>query len=244
MDSVSICIRKFYLIFFLARSGSTWLKDICEKTDRLGRPSEIFNLANKRFARWPLERAIPKLIERNQRNGVFGAELTWGHIRDTFGGPAALFHFFPNAPTAFLIREDIVLQAISGLRRMHTNVGHNRDGTGGDDPEFPYDPEFIKRGVRHRMRTEKRFEAMFREYGVRPLRMSYERNVGNPLGAVNAIADLIGEPRVEEVARSRYAVLRSGRSEAYAERFRSEEPRFMKRIDEARRPMLDKLDDY
>ncbi|GAB5376629.1 MAG: Stf0 sulfotransferase family protein [Acuticoccus sp.] len=240
---------KTYLIFFTGRSGSTWLKDLCEGTGRLGRPGEIFNRqTGPRNADLPLDEFVPKVIARNTRGGVFGAELTFVHMRDTFGSMARVLDFFPDLQPIFLIREDIVLQSISGVRKRQTKIGHSHNPAAAVDnageAQFTYDGAAIKAGINMRMLSEKKLEAAFAEHGLDPLRLSYERNVRNPAGALNAIAERLGEPPFEALPESSYSVLRTDKNEAFAERFRRRHPFYMRRVARARAATLARLVDY
>lgn len=241
-------VRKVFLIFFMARSGSTWLTDLCLKTGRLGYPAELFNLTRMRkIENLDIAHHARKMLRKQVRGGVFGTELSWGDIRELFDGGATLGEHFPNARTIFLIREDIVLQAVSTLRRVQTQIGNSLEPTAGDmsaEDRFQYDGAFIKKAVRTRFRNEQRFEEMFAAQGYTPMRMSYERNMRNPLGALNAIADLIEEPRFDSVAESDFTILRTDKSAEFAARFCAEEPRFVERIGNQRRALIDKLADY
>lgn len=241
--------RKTFLIFFMARSGSTWLTDLCRRTHRLGNPDELFNTMRlRKFTDFDLTDHIDLMQRRHTHGGVFGAELAWGDVRDFFDRGATLRQRFPTAKTLFLIREDIVLQAVSTLRRVQTAIGHSLEFTPEEqvaaEERFTYDGEFIRRTVRARTRTEKRFDEMFATHGFDPVRLSYERNMKNPLGALNVIAGLIGEPLFDGVEESAFSILRTDKSAAFAERFRAEEPRFLARIARERAPMLERLADY
>ncbi|GAB5377335.1 MAG: hypothetical protein AcusKO_37970 [Acuticoccus sp.] len=232
--------RKTFIIFFTARSGSSWLMDLCRSTGRLGRPGEIFNFAVKPHLKaMPLDSAVAMMVERNTHGGVFGAEVTWGHLQDTFGGPEGLFEAFNHeARMIILYREDIVAQAVSAMRRVQTKVGHafQKDPSlresGGKD--FHYDEEFLRNTVRHRFRNEMKFERVFTSYDIEPLRISYERSMANPLGAVNAIARHIEEPLFTAMPTSDRIMLRGSRSHAFAERFRNENAEYVQGFQDRR----------
>lgn len=242
-------VRKTFLIFFTGRSGSGWLKDLCEGTGRLGRPGEVFAAASRgRLGELTLDAFVAKVVARNTRGGVFGAELTHTHLTDTFGSMAGLLGYFPAAAHVFLIREDIVLQSVSGTRKLQTRVGHSvsRRALPSDETDalFAYDKKAIKDGIKLRLKTEQNLEADFARHGMSPLRLSYERNIKSPKGALDAIARRLGEPAFEALPESAHTVLRTGKNEEFAARFRRENPFFMRRVERARAETLERLDEY
>jgi LPS sulfotransferase NodH len=93
-------------------------------------------------------------------------------------------------------------------------------------------------------RLERRSEAMFRALGVRPLRLSYERTIGEePERLARRIGAHLGVPwdagaRFESV----HSKLGTDKNLRFAERFRAENPRLLARIERARAPRLAALD--
>lgn len=239
-------VRKSFIIYFTARSGSTWLKELLEGTGRLGKPGELFAPRRaERFEGKPLAEQVAFVRSRNVRGGVFGAELTWGQITRTFGDAATFLSFFRDAAPVFLIREDVVMQAISVVRKRQTRVGHIR-GDGGEtlktiDGMGEYNGDDILRAASGFVRAEKNFDEMFAAHDLSPLRLSYERVVSNPLGAVNAICRHLGEPEVEALPPSEQQTLRTDKSYAYAERFRAEHREFVETAERERAARLAKL---
>lgn len=238
---------KTYLIFFTPRSGSSWLTDLCARTHRLGRPGEVFNPDLRKGLDpdgEPLADRVARIVQRNVRGGVFGAEVTMYHLRSTFGDPETLFAHFGDAATMLLIREDTVLQSISILRKKQTQVGHSVSKRKIDDEAFQYDPNVIKRTVQQRTKTERTLLAMLKEQGRVPLLLSYERNMANPLGAINAMAAHIGVPPVPKLKESNLTILRTSKSEEFAQQFKQENPVFMKKIERLRSELIENLAQY
>ena len=173
--------EKTYVIFFTARSGSSWLQSILARTGRLGDPAESFNsgriegLASRRGVTTITE-YVDVLRRVRNRGGVFGVEVVYPHIVVAFGDAATFLRHFPGASFIWLMREDIVEQAVSLNKKNQTKVGHNRDL----DPEvlseidtsFVYDPDGIENWVKRIFSVEKKTERLFRHFALDPLRIS------------------------------------------------------------------------
>jgi len=237
-----------YVIHFTPRSGSSWLTDLLRATDRLSQPGESFNpVFVPRIAASHGVETLPAYVDslRRRRNtdGVFGAQTTHYHIRRTFGSGAMFHRYFRQAAAFWLIREDIVAQAISLSRKQQTGVGHQTGGAGGADCEFIYDGPGILRWLRHIRAAEFGSEAHFRRYGIDPVRMSYERMMQMPPKQVVVLfLDRLGlADDGNDVPPSRHQKLRDPRNQAYAARFRAENARVVDKVRSERAAMLAKL---
>lgn len=241
--------RKTYVVYFIPRSGSTWLTDLVAGTNALGRPGEMFAHDRAvRFEGMSIDERVAFVMARNQRGGVFGAEIAWAHVTKTFGGVPTLMRFFRDVPCVFLIREDIVLQAISSVRKRRTQVAHSNqtdaDGLAKADGAFSYDGDAIRRLVAQHSRFEQHFETMFADQGLEPLRLSYERNMASPQGVLNALAAHIDEPAPGHAPETEVQQLRTEKSYGFAERFRTENAAFIAEVERARAPLLGRLATY
>lgn len=242
-----------YVIHFTPRSGSSWLADILSATGRLSQPGECFNPSfvpaiAQRMNAANLRQYIAMLERWRNTHGVFGCQLTYYHLRVVFGGAERFMRFFGQAPCLWLLREDIVLQAVSLAKKQQTNIGHTAHAGEMDRAEvdrgFVYDAEQIARFVRHVFEAEQGTEAIFSEYGPAPLRLSYERMTAmGAEAAVNVVAHHIGVPPVRgvEIATG-HAKLGTDRNAEYAARFRAEHAEMMAAIDAARAGRLAAVD--
>lgn len=176
--------RKTYRIFFTPRSGSSWLTDVVTRTRRLGKPEEWFNpnfvprVAQSLNAD-NLTNYVKMLKRKQAAGGLFGFEITYYQMLTTFGSEAAfLAHFPPDVPSFFLMREDIVLQAVSLAKSVATSIYHSVDAAvediGRADRDFQYDAGTIEYWLAHILDQECRFERFFAASGIAPLRISYE----------------------------------------------------------------------
>lgn len=242
-----------YVIWFTARSGSSWLTDIASQTGRLSQPGECFNpafvpvMAARMNAADP-DQYIEILIRRRNTQGVFGCQLTFHDLQATFGGAEPFMRHFRADPCFWLLREDIVLQAVSLAKKQQTRIAHSTQADAAAraaaERDFSYDAAQIKRFVTHLLRAETGTEEIFARYGLQPLRLSYERITA--MGAetmVNVIAHHIGAPPIPagQIA-SGHSKLGTDRNAEYAARFRAEHAAMMAQIDADRAPRLAAID--
>lgn len=242
-----------YVIHFTPRSGSSWLADILTATGRLSQPGECFNpsfvpaIAQKMNAA-NMRQYVEMLLRWRNTHGVFGCQLTFYHMKVSFGGPAKFMRFFQEDPCLWLIREDIVLQAVSLAKKQQTRIGHTAHaGTEAlekAEAGFTYDAEQIGRFVRHVFEAEQGTEAVFARYGQTPLRLSYERMTAmGAEAAVNVVAHHVGAPPVRGAAlETGHGKLGTDRNAEYADRFRTEHAEMMAGIDAARADRLAAVD--
>jgi LPS sulfotransferase NodH len=241
-----------YVIHFTPRSGSSWLTDIIAATKRLSAASEAFNpnfipgIAQSINAT-DLDSYVQMLQRVFNTRGVYGVEVTSHQIKAVFGDYAAFHAVFGNAPCFWLIRQDIVAQAVSLAKMITTKVGHT---VGSDlkarqeaDLAFSYDSAQIKQWLGHIRAAEVRSETWFSDYGLSPLRMSYEATTRlTPLQMVNVIARHIGVADIEPMTfLTQHSKLGTDQNASFARRFRDENADYLAEIEAQRAPMLAKL---
>lgn len=242
-----------FVIHFTARSGSTWLADTLEASAKLGRAREYYNpkllpaRAQKLQAK-DLEIYALMLPRHFKKGGVFSFEVTSHQINAVFGPHKNFHQIYGGYPCFWLIRQDIVSQAVSLAKMVTTKVAHIRDGEDRKITEtegrFVYDSDFIKKWLLHIRAGEKKSESMFAEYSLSPMRLSYEQITAMPAHqVVNMVAKHAG---LSSVALMDYPnplkKLGSAQNESFADRFRSENADFLAKIDEERAPMIAMLD--
>jgi len=243
-----------YVILFTARSGSSWLTDIVSKTGRLGTPREVFNpgLLLQRAQKLnvsSMDQHVEMLTRRRAHNGVSGFEITYHQLNAVFSNEQQFMDYFGNDAFIWLIRQNIVAQAISLAKLVSTGVGHttraSQDEIATSDQVFGYDPEEIKKWLLHHRRAEIDTENMIARFNLNPLRLSYERMMRVPVyQLLNVMADHIGTepiPRKSIVKNSDHDRLATSKSSEFEERFRSDNSAFLDQIDADRKPMLEKL---
>lgn len=243
-----------YVIYFTPRSGSSWLTDILSQTGRMGRANEAFNpnfIPNitKAINASNINQYCSVLIRRLNTKGVFGFEITMHQLNAVFHDHEQFIKWFGAGPCFWLIREDIVAQAVSLAKMVTTQVGHTANATdeqrAAADQAFGYDPALIKKWLLHILVAERQNEALFAEYDLTPLRLSYEQIT--KLGAARVIdlfARHVGVTDLPEMeTESTHTKLGTSRNQEYALRFREEEADFVRQVEDERAVWLEKLCD-
>lgn len=242
-----------YLIFFTPRSGSSWLTDTIKATRQLGEPNEWFNpefvpeIASVLNANTPAR--LVEVLRRSQApGGVFGAEVTYLQMAAVFGTSDQFLSLYPPLScTFFLVREDIVEQAVSLAKSVATNVFHSANSSPREietaDRSFKYDRQRIKDWLIDIARQEQSCEALFLEHAMEPVRLSYERTTA---AGEKAVVDFFG--RTLGVETTNHASQPNGhrkigttKNSEYAARFRYENPALVAQIESGRRLTLDRL---
>lgn len=177
-----------YVIFFTARSGSTWLTDVLKSCKGLGRPGEYFNPNRiprqcERLGIASLE-SYPALVQcyrKDRTSGVFGTEITWPQY--SFLLPKVdIMSAFPKEQTALftLRREDLLLQAISTYKASQTGIFGPNTNPENRTPEeidasVTYDEKALKMGISSLVSQERQTDDLLAARGIVPLRLVYER---------------------------------------------------------------------
>jgi len=241
--------QKTYCIFFTPRSGSSNLTDLLSSTRRLGRPKEFFN---PRFAAGQAKdlgaRSVSEYLDvlprARQIGGLFGFEITYRQLVGMFPNERVFFDWYGGADYFWLIREDIVAQAVSASRKRQTRVSSTvlspRAAVEEADEHFVYRPREIKDMINRLRWMERQTERYFRRFGIAPLRLSYERLIElGPLGTATVFADELGVEMVGGRAPvSRYKKLLTRKGPEFAARFRARHAGWLDRIDAQRAEML------
>ena len=240
-----------YVVFFTPRSGSSRLTDLAVRTKALGDPGECFNPAflpsiGQAYSARSMEEYVPLLLRHRQTRGVFGCEVTHMHVVANYGNGQAFLDALKPTQTVWLLREDIVAQAVSVSRMMQTKVSHSVTADEGAiakaESVFTYEPKVIRNVIKRMRWMEEGTEALIREAGLNPMRLSYEKAVAmKPRRLMVLLGTHVGvRPRQMdlEAIESDHKKVSGDKSNAFAERFRAENPDLMARIDEERAPML------
>lgn len=241
-----------YVIYFTPRSGSSWLTDILAQTKRLSRALEAFNPSfvpniTKAINASNLNQYCNILDRRFNTQGVFGFEITMHQLNAVFPTHDKFIERYGEGPCFWLIRQDIVAQAVSLAKMVTTQVGHTANATDeqrqSSDKAFTYDKALIKHWLTHILNAERQNEQLFQDYGLSPLRVSYEQITALRAPAVvDIFARHIGVTDMPPVeVESTHTKLGTSRNDEYATRFRKEAAPFMQKVDEERAPWLARL---
>jgi len=241
------------VIHFTPRSGSTWLASILENSRELGNGLELFNpYFITETAKHYGARNLSEYIEMSQYfspiGGILSFEVTSHDIHATFKNPHAFFDIYRGCPSYFLIREDIVSQAVSLAKMVSTGVSHSTALAFKDrcilENHFAYDGEVIAEWLRHILISEQMSESFFADHGVEPLRLSYEgmmkMKVAELLARIKKFADL-PELLVDQETESSQQKIATRQNYEFAERFREEYKEWLHEIELERRIRLKRL---
>jgi LPS sulfotransferase NodH len=243
------------MIMFTARSGSSRVTDILRQSRVMGRAGEFFNPAfvkgiGRTLGARDFEDYVSLLVRGHGSPGAFTCEATYHHVRMAFGKETELFRLVQPNSWAWLIRRDIVAQAVSGARVVATGVAHD---TGLDseelhmaDERFAYDGAVIARRLVALRYNEILTEAMFRRHGLAPLRLCYETLSGMPAQEVARLfARHLGVPLPKGLGLTdHHRKLGTGKSSEFADRFRRRNRWFVAALERGRDKMLARLQEF
>ena len=241
-----------YVIFFTPRSGSSRIESILRAEPALGLPGEYFSPYNMpRLARnvgaTDFEMLVD-LVQRGRRStGHFGFKITYRQILTAFGGETAFHRHFGDAVMFWLIRRDIVAQAVSSSRMVQTALRHLKtpdpDRVEEADSLFLYRPLELKERIRRLRWMEDRTEAYFARHGIEPIRACYESlSALSPREIAAAFSDWLGATDPPDPDPSdKHARVSGGKSVEFAARFRADHARWLARVENGRRPLMDAL---
>ena len=181
---------------------------------------------------------------------VSGFQITHAQLRAVFGRSGAFLDRYAGLPCFWLLREDIVAQAVSLWKMQVTRLAHAPQADAAairaGDADLAYDGRAILRWLRHIRAAETGTERMLARAGLDPLRMSYERNVALSPGALADVAarHLGLDPRPLPPGPSPHRRIATRVNAEHAARFRAEHHATLDRLAEARAPMLARIRPY
>jgi len=194
------------LIAMLPRTGSTALCSLLEATGVMGVPREYLNPRGplrpwaRRLSALDLDRYLDALRRRQATaNGVFSLKVLYPDLAPLLarGEPE---DWLGRVSYVYLTREDLVAQAVSAYIADASGVWH-RDPSGdlfrsrgGGDPDPQYDEARILKEHEALLRQQADWERFFARRAIEPLRITYERFVGDASDTVAAIAEQLGVP--------------------------------------------------
>lgn len=246
---------KQYVMYFTPRSGSSWITDIAGKTRKLGLPGEVFNpnflpKITQSYNATTMDEYCDILKRRRNTQDVFGFQITYHQLAAVFRSETDFLKRFPSPTCFWLIRRDIVAQAVSLYKMVQTQVGHapqlDTDEIRAREQSFTYDGPAIRHWVQHILSAEMKTEAMFARHGLTPLRMSYERNIAlHPNHLVNVIGKHVGIAHMRmKPLQSGHSKIATARNDAFAAEFRNDYAGFVQEVADQRHEMLSRIDVY
>ncbi|OSP55390.1 Stf0 family sulfotransferase [Pseudoruegeria sp. SK021] len=234
-----------FLILFTPRSGSSRLTDLMARTRVLSHPGESFAPGHmptmaREVGATDMATYVARQTWRHATKGVYGAEITYAHLLQGFARPDQLFTMLRPTALIWLIRENIVAQAVSASRMVQTGQAHLVGPAREKHEPFRYDPQAIARYVGRLRWMERRSEALVQRSGLVPMRLSYEQMVATAdADLLAALSAHIGSaPLPETPPRSVHRKLGDDLNIAYSERFQASHPRLMRRLDVERAALV------
>lgn len=214
-----------YAICTAPRSGSNFLCELLTATGELGRPLEYFNGPGRRRQEFPdypddPEQQLAAVLRLGvTANGIYGLKVFATHfdtVRDTRWAAR-----LPNLRFIYLRRRDLLGQAISYARAMHTG---RYKSTWAEGQSSEYDAGLINNNLVTLVREHARWQFYFARNGVQPLELWYEDVQADPHRAIAQVAGAMGLERVSapDPARLSLQVQRDETSEAWRQRFLNE----------------------
>lgn len=226
--------RKPYIVFFTARSGSSYLADLLSKCYVAGRPGEFFNPSMLPRIVAAIEKRQPGSIgsvvdymhwlldHRSTRNGGFGLKATFPHYRPFVltGLDRALFHDFSKF---FLTRKNLVKQAVSLYVMTETKLSHRNKAVGAEVMEkvsqLSYDRERLRHWILHLWAQEESYRAYFKQLGQKVHPIDYQTFSEDPAGTVKMIAETAGISEPLQIQASDFQKVRGSKNDVLAEEF-------------------------
>ena len=89
-----------------------------------------------------LNEMVSLRMRHRNTHGTFGCKITTHQLNQIFYSEQRFFRIYEPTATIFLIRENILEQAVSLSRKMQTGVGHSTSGRGSEynSVDFLYIP--------------------------------------------------------------------------------------------------------
>jgi len=205
--------RRCYVVCTIPRSGSNLLTDGLRDTRRAGVPKQFFlPKAESRYAAelgidWAADYAayVRAIVDTKiTTNEVFGFKLMSWYL-DDFVARLREAHGFGNSATSDLdllrgafprlcflriVRRHKLRQALSTARALQTGLWKVQEGKSIlREPEF--DPDLIEQSLREAERQEKIWDDFFRQIGIKPLKVEYEKLCQDYDGTIRAVLNFL-----------------------------------------------------
>ena len=205
--------RRCYVVCTIPRSGSNLLTDGLRDTRRAGMPKQFF--LPKAESRYSSELGIDPVADyaayvcaivntKATRNEVFGFKLMSWYLEDflsrlrgahSFGNSTTsdlelLSSAFPRLRFVRIVRRHKLRQALSTARALQTGLWKVQEGKNVQrEPEF--DPDLIEQSLREAERQDKLWDDFFRQIGITPFEVQYEKLCQNYETTIRAVLNFL-----------------------------------------------------
>jgi LPS sulfotransferase NodH len=183
-----------YMICTLPRSGSTYLCQLLQSTQVLGKPDEYFNtpaMRTHRDPKYPKDPLAQLDIVRSlgaTTNGIYGVKLMTMHLA-LIAGRIDPFHDLPNVVLLRLTRRDLLSQAVSLARARQTRQFDAKDPQQGVPT---YSATRIHHCLLDLQRQQAKWDNLFAQLAAQPLSFDYEELSRDPQHFVDLVAARMG----------------------------------------------------
>lgn len=247
--------KKPYVVFIIARSGSTWLTDMASKCGKLGVPQEWFNEEWLQTDELALGCKPPKALgvrdvdeyilrtaeATASEDGCFGVQLSPSQAGSVCKMLEDVVHTCSTFTHFYLRRRNIVLQAISLFRSVKSGLFHSYQTDEGARKQFEdiaYNADSIASWCRHLVEGEIYFERIFAENRINPERLVYEDLVADPLSQLQRIQSSLGSTASPiNSVEFELKTLADSKSKLWEQLFRAEKVEFLIEL-EKHRPVI------
>jgi LPS sulfotransferase NodH len=193
--------RVRYVIFAVARTGSTYLCDLL-RNQGFGNPKEHFRkpLAAVVRSAGAFGEVFHEVMRRDSMNGVFGTKIIAHRVFETFTDErdrATFFDWFRANGFKFVrLTRDPIDCAISAYFARETGVWHLSTPPAGDTQSryesVDYDFEVISAWVDYFREEGERLDRLFARLQMEALQLAYAELARDPSGALGALARWVG----------------------------------------------------
>jgi len=241
------------VIHFTPRSGSSWLSSLLEASSYLGTGLELFNPDFLHsIAQFYGARSLGEYVEMakhfSARGGVLSFEVTSHQLAAVFRNPEDFFAMYRGCPSFWLIREDIVSQAVSLAKMVRMKIGHATQADPARrraaDESFDYDQQEILKWLQHILAAERLSELFFSEFDVSPTRLSYERMIStHPREIIAGFARAAGRPSPPDTLElnSAHEKIATQKNIEFANLFRRQNAAFLSEVEHERSAWVSKV---
>lgn len=199
------CANTYYMIAMTPRSGSSYLSDLLSNTKLVGRPGEFLPYEHIEIALNNLGKKHPSIqehftwvVNQTKTNGIFGQKASYYQFRPflNWNGTNVFDVLFPNTRYIYLIRRNIVKQAISLYIATSTNLFHTNVDIDNESIEkrkqIEYNEEQIYFWIKHIYDQEIEWEKYFEKNSLSFLKFFYEDMINDIKWSLESILGFIG----------------------------------------------------
>jgi len=186
-EEYSVTYNKAYMIAMTPRCGSSYLTDLLTNLKNFGRPGEFLPYEHIKIALTNLKKECPSVqnhfswvINQTTTNGIFGQKASYYQTAPflEWNGENLFKYLFPNTKFIYMLRRNIIKQAISlyiatESHLFHTNIKHD-EITLRKKELIKYSNEKILHWILHIYDQEIKWENYFSQENIIPLQFYYE----------------------------------------------------------------------